>query len=73
MQRPPSGAKHKHRRTESMPDTLLKINGHRSSDHLSLTVGGDDVRDALSEEQDEAKTPTLSNDSGFDSLSLVCI
>ena len=63
MQRPPSGAKH--RRTESMPDALLKINGHQSRDHTSLTSTGTDARGVLSEEQ-EAKTPTAPDDSGID-------
>jgi len=60
MQRPPSGAKH--RRTESMPDALLKIIGHRSHDHTSLMVTSDDVSNVLSEEQ-ETKMSTVSDDS----------
>jgi len=59
-----------------MPDALLKINGHRSRDQMSLKVTGDNASDVLSEEQDDAKTPTVSDDSGSgvdNKLSQVCL
>jgi len=56
-----------------MPDALLKINGHQSRDHTSLSSTGSDAKGVLSEEQ-EAKTPTAPDDSGIDNDKLsVCI
>lgn len=59
VQLPPSGAKH--RRTESMPDTLFRINSRQLRDRMSLT---DTSRHVLSEDAD-SKT-TVSNDSGVE-------
>jgi len=54
-----------------MPDALLKINGHRSRDHMSLALSSDNVSSVLTEEQ-EARTPTVSDDSGVDDKMSVC-
>jgi len=52
-----------------MPDNLIKINGHRSRDHVSPNLT-DDVRDVLREEP-EIRTSTVGHDQNLVDLSYI--